>query len=86
MGFEVVLQQDNGSGVGEVDVRQILKRVGIIDGGMTVGECTVGFGRNDPLLPKMTLENVFLRVLSRDNLDENGGGNQSLKRQPVAKV
>ncbi len=23
--------------------------------------------------------------LSRDNLDENGGGNQSLKRRPVAK-
>jgi hypothetical protein len=23
-------------------------------------------------------------VLSRDNLDENGGGNQSLKRRPVA--
>jgi hypothetical protein len=25
-------------------------------------------------------------LLSRDNLDENGGGNQSLKRRPVAKV
>jgi hypothetical protein len=24
--------------------------------------------------------------VSRDNLDENGGGNQSLKRRPVAKV
>jgi lipoprotein-anchoring transpeptidase ErfK/SrfK len=24
--------------------------------------------------------------LSRDNLDENGGGNQSLKRQPVAEL
>jgi hypothetical protein len=23
--------------------------------------------------------------LSRDNLDENGGGNQGLKRRPVAK-
>jgi hypothetical protein len=23
--------------------------------------------------------------MSRDNLDENGGGNQSLKRRPVAK-
>ena len=26
------------------------------------------------------------RSLSRDNLDENGGGNQSLKRRPVAKA
>jgi len=25
-----------------------------------------------------------LRSVSRDNLDENGGGNQSLKRRPVA--
>jgi hypothetical protein len=25
------------------------------------------------------------RQMSRDNLDENGGGNQSLKRRPVAK-
>jgi hypothetical protein len=24
--------------------------------------------------------------LSRDNLDENGGGNQSLKRRPVAEL
>ena len=24
--------------------------------------------------------------LSRDNLDENGGGNQSLKRRPVASL
>jgi hypothetical protein len=24
--------------------------------------------------------------VSRDNLDENGGGNQGLKRRPVAKV
>jgi hypothetical protein len=24
--------------------------------------------------------------LSRDNLDENGGGNQGLKRRPVAKL
>jgi len=24
-------------------------------------------------------------LLSRDNLDENGGGDQSLKRRPVAK-
>jgi len=24
-------------------------------------------------------------LVSRDNLDENGGGNQSLKRRPVAK-
>jgi hypothetical protein len=24
-------------------------------------------------------------AMSRDNLDENGGGNQSLKRRPVAK-
>jgi hypothetical protein len=24
--------------------------------------------------------------LSRDNLDENGGGNQSLKRRPVARL
>jgi len=28
---------------------------------------------------------VLGRFLSRDNLDENGGGNQSLKRRPVAK-
>jgi hypothetical protein len=26
------------------------------------------------------------RDMSRDNLDENGGGNQGLKRRPVAKV
>jgi hypothetical protein len=26
------------------------------------------------------------RMMSRDNLDENGGGNQSLKRRPVAAV
>ena len=26
------------------------------------------------------------RRLSRDNLDENGGGNQSLKRRPVAEL
>jgi hypothetical protein len=25
-------------------------------------------------------------ALSRDNLDENGGGNQSLKRRPVAEL
>jgi len=25
-------------------------------------------------------------LLSRDNLDENGGGNQSLKRRPVAEL
>jgi hypothetical protein len=25
-------------------------------------------------------------IMSRDNLDENGGGNQGLKRRPVAKV
>jgi len=24
--------------------------------------------------------------MSRDNLDENGGGNQSLKRRPVAEL
>ena len=28
----------------------------------------------------------FAVGLSRDNLDENGCGNQSLKRRPVAKV
>jgi putative tryptophan/tyrosine transport system substrate-binding protein len=36
-----------------------------------------------------TGSNVFLQeveAMSRDNLDENGGGNQSLKRRPVAKV
>jgi hypothetical protein len=25
-------------------------------------------------------------LVSRDNLDENGGGNQSLKRRPVAEL
>jgi hypothetical protein len=35
-------------------------------------------------LGKTTLHMVGLD-LSRDNLDENGGGNQSLKRRPVAK-
>ena len=34
-------------------------------------------------LGKTTLHMVGLD-LSRDNLDENGGGNQSLKRRPVA--
>jgi hypothetical protein len=29
---------------------------------------------------------VERRTLLRDNLDENGGGNQSLKRRPAAKV
>jgi len=29
---------------------------------------------------------LFVRRLLRDNLDENGGGNQSLKRRPAAKV
>src|SRR5712691_11392040 len=33
----------------------------------------------------LTLQMIW-RLLSRDNLDENGGGNQSLKRRPVAKV
>jgi hypothetical protein len=28
---------------------------------------------------------TVLMPLSRDNLDENSGGNQSLKRRPVAK-
>jgi hypothetical protein len=28
----------------------------------------------------------ILHKLLRDNLDENGGGNQSLKRRPAAKV
>jgi hypothetical protein len=28
---------------------------------------------------------TYAMVLSRDNLDENGGGTQSLKRRPVAK-
>jgi hypothetical protein len=32
-----------------------------------------------PVLPE-----VFRQVVLRDNLDENGGGNQSLKRRPVA--
>ena len=34
--------------------------------------------------PATTLE-ALRRQVSRDNLDENGGGNQGLKRRPVAK-
>jgi hypothetical protein len=30
------------------------------------------------------LINILRQALSRDNLDENGGGNQSLKRRPVS--
>jgi hypothetical protein len=35
----------------------------------------------DELIASVTIGGV-----SRDNLDENGGGNQSLKRQPVAEL
>jgi hypothetical protein len=34
-----------------------------------------------PCVTRVRLE----RVVSRDNLDENGGGNQGLKRRPVAR-
>ena len=50
-----------------------------------------------PLFHKRSVEILFVvpcaycsgqigePLLSRDNLDENGGGNQSLKRRPVAR-
>jgi len=34
---------------------------------------------------RLALVGAIVDELSRDNLDENGGGNQSLKRRPVAK-
>jgi hypothetical protein len=37
-----------------------------------------------PTAPWPPFAGLLLR-LSRDNLDENGGGDQSLKRRPVAK-
>jgi hypothetical protein len=34
----------------------------------------------------VSLGSIDAAVLLRDNLDKNGGGNQSLKRRPAAKV
>ena len=41
---------------------------------------------HDETGPELPGFSRFRRAVSRDNLDENGGGNQSLKRRPVAKV
>jgi hypothetical protein len=40
---------------------------------------------NAPSVSPRQQMDVQRAVVSRDNLDENGGGNQGLKRRPVAK-
>ena len=58
------------------EVPALLEKVTTSIGGLDRVADSVGKG----------LLNDVVRVgLSRDNLDENGGGNQSLKRRPVAK-
>jgi hypothetical protein len=41
MGVEVVLHQDDGLGVGEVDIGKVRKRTGVIDGGAALGDLDV---------------------------------------------
>jgi putative transposase len=38
-----------------------------------------------PFAGSRMLQGLLVAEVSRDNLDENGGGNRSLKRRPVAK-
>jgi hypothetical protein len=45
----------------------------------------VYFRSRDPAPARRYITRKTLR-LSRDNLDENGGGNQSLKRRPLAEL
>jgi hypothetical protein len=45
-----------------------------------------GNEREPSIYAEIQWQNVFGVDLSRDNLDENGGGNQSLKRRPVAEL